>query len=192
MNTELKNNVIKGIKEVIIPKEKMQKRVEELGKEISEDFKDKELIVIGVLKGSVIFLADLIREISIPLSIDFISASSYGDATRSSGVVTVKKDVDCNVKGKDVLLVEDIIDTGLTLKYLKDLFKAREAKSVSICSALDKPSRRLEDIDVEVRYVGFQIPDEFVVGYGLDYAEKYRNVRDISILSPEIYGKNNN
>jgi len=190
LNMELKNNVIKGIKEVIISKEEMHKRVKELGKKISEDFKDKELVIIGVLKGSVIFFADLIREISTTVSIDFISASSYGDATTSSGVVTVKKDVDCDVKGKDVLLVEDIIDTGLTLKYLKDLFEAREAKSVSICTALDKPSRRLKDINIEVQYVGFQIPDEFVVGYGLDYTEKYRNLPDICILSSEIYGGN--
>ena len=189
MNMKPENNVYRGIKEVIITGEKIQERVGELGRRISQDFADKNLVVIGVLKGSIIFFADLIRKISIPMSIDFISVSSYGESTCSSGVVTVKKDTDRKIEGKDVLIVEDIIDTGITLKYIYDLFVARKARSVSICSALDKPSRRNKDIDLNVEYVGFQIPDEFVVGYGLDYSENYRNLPDICILSPEIYGK---
>lgn len=190
MNTQSENNLIKGVKEVLITGDKMQKRVEELGKKISEDFAGKDLVVVGVLKGSIIFFADLVRKITLPITLDFISVSSYGGATSSTGVVTVRKDISCDITGKDVLIVEDIIDTGLTLKYLKDMFVARNAKSVSICSALDKPSRRDKHIDIKVEYIGFQIPDEFVVGYGLDYSEKYRNLSDICVLSAEIYGKN--
>ncbi|MGE5328444.1 MAG: hypoxanthine phosphoribosyltransferase [Deltaproteobacteria bacterium] len=179
----------KDIKDVIITGEKMKERVKELGALISERYKGKKLLLIGVLKGSVIFFADLIREITIPVEIDFISASSYGKSTVSSGVVTLKKDVGCSVSGKNILIVEDIIDTGFTLKYIKDIFEARSAESVSICCALDKPSRRDENVNIEVDYIGFQIPDEFVVGYGLDYDEEYRNLPDVCVLSPEVYTK---
>ena len=189
MNTCYTNNMGTEIKEVMITGEKMKERAMEIGALISEKYDGKNLLLIGVLKGSVIFFADLIREISIPVEIDFISASSYGGSIVSSGVVTLKKDVSCDVFGKHVLVVEDIIDTGFTLKYIKDLFQARKAESVSICCALDKPSRRNKEVDIEIDYVGFEIPDEFVVGYGLDYAEKYRNLPDVCVLDPKVYCK---
>lgn len=187
MNTCCTNNIQNDIKEVLISSEQIQKRVKELGSLISEKYAGKKLVLIGVLKGSVIFFSDLIREITIPLEIDFIAASSYGSSSVSSGVVTLKKDISGDVCGKHVLIVEDIIDTGFTLKYIKDLFQARNAESVSLCCALDKPSRRDKNINVEVDYVGFQIPDEFVVGYGLDYGELYRNLPDVCVLKPEFY-----
>ncbi len=190
MNTKVGNNLINGIKEVIVTRDQMEKKVKELGRKISEDYTGKELVVIGVLKGAVVFFSDLIRRISLPVTTDFISVSSYGDSANSSGNVRLKKDIEIDIRGKDVLVVEDIIDTGLTLKYIKDLLLERNARSVAICSALDKPSRRDKDIGITVQYTGFQIPDEFVVGYGLDYAEKYRNLEDVCVLSPEVYGKN--
>lgn len=190
MNTEPVNNVIRGIKKVIITREEMQKKSEELGKRISQDFEGRDLVLIGVLKGSIVFMVDLMRNISIPITIDFISVSSYGDKATSSGEVTLMKDTDRGVEGKDILIVEDIMDTGLTLKYIKDIFAARKAKSISICTALDKPSRRDKNIDIKANYVGFEIPDEFVVGYGLDYSERYRNIPDICVLDEEIYRGN--
>ncbi len=190
MNTKAGNNLINGVKEVIVTREQMKKRVDELGSKISEDYAGRELVIIGVLKGAVVFFSDLIRTISLPVTTDFISVSSYGNSANSSGNVRLKKDIEIDITGKDVLVVEDIIDTGLTLKYIKDLLLQRSARSVSICSALDKPSRRDKDINMDVEYIGFQIPDEFVVGYGLDYAEKYRNLEDICVLRPEVYGKN--
>lgn len=190
MNTWNLSKNIKEIKEVLITEDQMKKRIEELGAEISRDFYDKDLVIIGVLKGSIVFLADLIRKISIPMTLDFISVSSYGESAFSSGVITLKKDIEIDVIDKNILIVEDIADTGLTLKYLKDLFIARGAKSVTLCVALNKPSRRRKDIDLEIKYVGFEIPDKFVVGYGLDYAEKYRNLSDVCVLTEEIYGKN--
>jgi len=189
LSTCYTNSMGNEIEEVIIASEKMKERVKELGTLISEQYKGKKLLLIGVLKGSVIFFADLIREITIPIEIDFISVSSYGSSSVSSGVVTLKKDVGCDISGKHVLIVEDIIDTGYTLRYIKDIFQARKAESVSICCALDKPSRRDKNVNIEVDYTGFQIPDEFVVGYGLDYAELYRNLPDVCVLSPKVYSK---
>jgi len=189
LSTCFTDKIRSEIKDIILTSDKMKERVKEIGALISKDYDGKELLLIGVLKGSVVFFADLIREISIPIEIDFISVSSYGASSVSSGVVTLKKDVSCNVSGKHVLIVEDIIDTGFTLKYIKDLFQARNTKSVAICCAFDKPTRRDKGISIEVDYTGFQIPDEFVVGYGLDYAEKYRNLPDVCVLSPEIYSK---
>jgi hypoxanthine phosphoribosyltransferase len=189
LNTCQTNNIIAGIKEVMITSEEMKSRVRELGRAISEKYSGKKLLLVGVLKGSVIFFADLIREITIPVEMDFITVSSYGANSTSSGVVTLKKDVSCDITGKHVMIVEDIIDTGFTLKYIRDMFKARKAESVSICCALDKPSRRDKSISIEVDYVGFQIEDEFVVGYGLDYAEQYRNLPDVCVLSPDVYTK---
>lgn len=189
MSTCCTNNSETEIKEVMITGEKMKNRAKELGGIISKDYEGKKLVLIGVLKGSVVFFADLIREITIPVEIDFIAVSSYGASNVSSGVVSLKKDVTCEIKGKNILIVEDIIDTGFTLKYIKDLFKARNAESVSICCALDKPSRRDKNVNVKVDYIGFEIPDEFVVGYGLDYAERYRNLPDVCILKPEVYTK---
>lgn len=186
MNTETNNDVNNGIKYVIVDREKIHKRVEELGKKISEDFAGRELVLIGVLKGSFIFFADLIRNISMPVTIDFISVSSYGAGTSTSGAVRLKKDIEVDVAGKDVIIVEDIIDTGLTLQYIKSLFKSRNSRTVSLCAALDKPSRRSEDVNMKVEYTGFEIPDEFVVGYGLDYAEKYRNLPDVCVLDSSV------
>ncbi len=175
------------VERVLITKEELDKKVEELGRQISKDYEGKELFIIGVLKGGFIFLADLARNITIPVDLDFMSVSSYGDSSKSSGVVKIIKDVDTNISGKHVLIVEDIIDTGLTLNHLVELLKTRGPLSVKICAALDKPSRR--KVDVKVDYKGIEIPDEFVIGYGLDYAGKYRNLPEVCILKKDIYTK---
>lgn len=175
------------IEEVLVSREMINEKVRELGKRISEDYRGKELVLVGVLKGGFVFHADLMREISIPVDMDFIAVSSYGASTRSSGVVRLIKDIDINVGGKHVLLIEDIVDSGLTLKYLKELFYTRGPLSVKACTALDKPSRRKVDIDIE--YEGIIIPDKFVVGYGLDYGGKYRNLPEVCILKPSVYSR---
>jgi len=175
------NNILK----ILISKEELQQKVKELGKMITEDYKDKDLMIVGVLKGCVIFLSDLIREIDLPLTMDFMVVSSYGSSTKSSGVVRIIKDLEKDIAGKDVLIVEDIVDTGLTLNYLVDYLKSRNANSVKICTLLEKPDRRKAQVELE--YVGFRIPDEFVVGYGLDYAEVYRNLPFVCVLKPEVY-----
>jgi hypoxanthine phosphoribosyltransferase len=172
------------IKEVLIDREIINEKVIGLGKRISEDYTGKELVLIGVLKGGFMFMADLIREISIPVDIDFISVSSYGDSSKSSGVVRIIKDTDINITGKHVLIVEDLVDTGLTLNHLKQLFATRDPISVKICTAFDKPSRR--KVDIKIEYEGMNIPDEFVVGYGLDYAGKFRNLPDLCILKQAV------
>lgn len=166
--------------EVLIPREKLEEIVSNLGKRITEDYRGKELVLVGVLKGGFIFLADLARKIDMEVKIDFISVSSYGNSTESSGVVRIIKDIESDVSGKHVLLVEDLIDTGLTLQYLKDLFNTKGCASVKIAAIMDKPDRR--KVDLKVDYVGIEIPDEFVVGYGLDYAEKYRNLPEVYII----------
>jgi len=170
----------------LISGEEIAKKVAALGREITRDYRDKELVVVGILKGAVVFLADLIREIKIPLFLDFMAVSSYGSSTESSGVVRIMKDLDGSVENKDVLIVEDIIDTGLTLKYLVENLEARKANSVKVCTLLDKPTRRKTHVDVH--YNGFVVPDEFLVGYGLDYNDKYRNLPGIHILKKEVYG----
>ncbi|WP_110461104.1 hypoxanthine phosphoribosyltransferase [Ruminiclostridium sufflavum] len=175
------------IERVLISKGELDRQAEELGRRISEDYAGKELVIIGVLKGGFIFLADLARKITIPVDLDFMSVSSYGDSSKSSGVVKIIKDVDTNIGGKHVLIVEDIIDTGLTLNHLVELLKTRGPLSVKICAALDKPSKRKANVQVD--YKGIEIPDEFVVGYGLDYAGKYRNIPEVCILKKEIYMK---
>lgn len=175
------------IQEVLITRGTLDEKVKELGKRISEDYKGEELVVVCVLKGGVVFYADLIREIGIPVDLDFIAVSSYGASTKSSGVVKINKDLDTNITGKHVLIVEDIVDTGLTIKHLKELLSTRGPKSVKVCSALDKPSRR--KVGIEIEYKGLEIPDMFVVGYGLDYAGKYRNLPDVCVLKPSIYSK---
>lgn len=172
--------MFQDIEEVLVGRDEIREMVQRLGKMISEDYKGEELILVGVLKGGFVFLADLMREISIPVDMDLISVSSYGATTKSSGIVRIIKDVDINVSGKHVLIVEDIVDTGLTLKYLKELFNTRGPKSVKICSAFDKPSRRKIDLDIEYR--GIEVPDKFIVGYGLDYAGKYRNLPDVCVF----------
>jgi len=170
------------ISEVLLTPEQIMARVAELGKHVSEDYAGRKLILVGVLNGAFVFLADLIRAISIPLEVDFVAISSYGAATRSSGVVRIIKDLEKSVEGKHVLLVEDIIDTGLTLKlsYIVENLKARKAASVKICTLLDKPSRR--EADVHADYVGFEVPDKFVIGYGLDHNGLYRNLPFVGIL----------
>lgn len=177
----------KDIKNILISEEKISQRVKELGRQITEEYKGKELLVVGILKGCVLFLSDLVRTIDLPLTMDFMVVSSYGTTTKSSGVVRIVKDLEREIEGKDVLIVEDIVDTGLTLSYLVENFKTRNPKSVKVCSLLDKPDRRKAQVDIE--YVGFKIPDEFVVGYGLDYAEIYRNLPFVCVLKPEVYSK---
>lgn len=173
------------LEKVILSKEQLTDRVKELGLQLTKEFQDKQLIVVGILRGAALFMADLIREIDLPMEIDFMAVSSYGVATKSSGVVRILKDLDSTITGKDVLIVEDIVDSGLTLKYIVENLQSRKPNSIKICTLLDKPSRRVAGIDVQ--YNGFVIPDEFVVGYGLDYGEKYRNLPYIGVLKPEIY-----
>lgn len=177
----------KDIKEVLITEGQISEKVKELGEKISKDYKDKDLLVVGILKGSVLFAADLIRSITIPCEIDFMAVSSYGNSTESSGVVRILKDLEHGIEGKDILIVEDIIDSGVTLDYLLKYLKARKANSIEIATLLTKPARR--KVDIKVKYCGFEIPDEFLVGYGLDYSEKYRNMPYIGILKEEVYQK---
>ena len=159
---------------VLVPEEEVNQRIAALGKQISEDYAGKEVHLICVLKGGVFFMCELAKRIAVPVSMDFMSVSSYGDGTSSSGVVRIAKDLDQSIEGKDVLIVEDIIDSGRTLSYLMEMLQKRNPNSLHLCTLLDKPERRV--VDVKVDYVGFNIPDEFVVGYGLDYAQKYRNL----------------
>jgi hypoxanthine phosphoribosyltransferase len=173
------------IKSVLYSEALLAEKVNELGAQITADYEGKDLLVIGVLKGANIFLGDLVRKIDLPLQIDFIAASSYGSSTESSGVVRILKDLDYSIEGKHVIIVEDIIDTGLTLHYLLDNFNSRNPGSLSVCTLLDKPERR--KVQIDVAYKGFDIPDEFIVGYGIDYAEKYRNLPYIATLKPEVY-----
>ena len=177
--------MLQDIERVLLSEEELRQRVRELGEEISKEYAGKEILMIGVLRGAVMFMADLARAITVPVMIDFMAVSSYGTSTSSSGIVRILKDLDEEVAGKHVLIVEDIIDSGLTLSYLVDNIKSRQPASVRICTLLNKPERR--KVDLEVNYNGFVVPDEFVVGYGLDYAEKYRNVPFIGILKPAIY-----
>ncbi len=171
------------VDEIILDEETIRRRVIQMGQEITRDYAGKDLVLIGVLTGAAVFLADLIRSIDLPLELDFVAVSSYGSATRSSGEVRLIKDLGHPIQGKHVLVAEDIIDTGLTLKYLLDVFQARQPASVSCCVLLDKPSRRL--IQVPVAYRGFVIDDRFVVGYGLDAAGRYRNLPYVGVLRPD-------
>jgi len=172
-----------NIERVLFSQEEIKRRVNELGDAITRDYAGKDLLVIGILKGSVIFLADLLRAIDVELNIDFMAVSSYGAYSESSGVVRILKDLNKSIEGRHVLVVEDIVDTGLTLHYLLDILKAREPASIEVCVFLDKPSRR--KIQVQVRYSGFNVADEFVVGYGLDFDERYRNLPEVCILKTE-------
>ena len=179
--------MLQDIKEVLFSEGAINKRVKELASRISEDYKGKELLVVGVLKGSVIFAAELIKNITIPCQIDFMAVSSYGDSSETTGVVRILKDLDSEISGKHIIIVEDIVDSGITLNYLSNYLKSRNASSVEIVSLLTKPSRR--KVDIDCKYVGFETPDEFLVGYGLDYAEKYRNLPFVGILKREVYEK---
>ncbi len=165
---------------VLVPEEEVDKKIAELGKKISEDYAGKQVHLICVLKGGVFFMCELAKRITVPVSMDFMSVSSYGDGTSSSGVVKIAKDLDETLEGKDVLIVEDIIDSGRTLYYLMEILQKRHPNSMRLCTLLDKPERRVKDVKVD--YVGFNIPDEFVVGWGLDYAQKYRNLPFIGIV----------
>jgi len=177
-----------SIGETLVSSEELQQRVAELGRQISADYAGRDLFMVGVLKGAVLFLADLMRHVDVPCEIDFMAVSSYGSQTDSSGVVRILKDLDAPIEGRHVLIVEDIIDSGLTLSWLVGNLKSRDPASVEICAMLRKPSS--SQMDVEVAYTGFEVPDEFVVGYGLDYAERYRNLPFIGTLAPEVYGGN--
>jgi len=174
----------RGVRHVLIDEDALQRRVAELGEEISADYDARELLLIGVLKGAVFFMSDLMRKLTVPCEIDFMAISSYAGATESSGVVRILKDLDINIEGRDVLVVEDIIDSGLTLSYLMRNLEAREPVSLEICALLTKPTRR--EIDVSVRYTGFEIPNAFVVGYGLDFAERYRNLPYVAVLDEDL------
>jgi hypoxanthine phosphoribosyltransferase len=165
---------------VLLDADKIHSRIRELGAQITADYQGKDLLLIGVLKGACLFLSDLIRVIDLPVAIEFIAVSSYGGASKSSGEVRILKDSDISLKGKDVLIVEDIVDTGLTLGYLYDIFRRREANSVAVVALLDKPERRLRQVDVA--YIGFEIPNAFVVGFGLDHAERYRNLPFVGVV----------
>lgn len=175
----------KDIQEVLYSEEVIKQKVQELGAAISRDYEGRNPLVICVLKGAFIFMADLSKNIVIPIELDFMAVSSYGNSTRSSGEVKIIKDLDASVEGRDVLIVEDIIDSGLTLSYLIDVLERRNALSVNVVALFDKPGRRTVDLNAD--YTGFTIPDAFVVGYGLDYAEKYRNLPYVGILKPEVY-----
>ena len=170
---------------VLLTEEELKERIDELGAMISRDYAGKNLLMVSVLKGSVAFMADLMRAIDIPVAIDFMATSSYGAGTKTSGVVKIVKALDLNLAEYEVLLVEDILDSGRTLSYLLELLESRQPKSVKICTLLDKPERR--EVDVPVAYTGFTVPDEFVIGYGLDFDEKYRNLPYIGVLKPEVY-----
>ena len=175
------------IQSVLISEEALAAKVAEMGQAISRDFAGKKLIVIGVLKGSVVFMADLIRQITIPVEMDFMAVSSYGAGVKTTGVVKILKDLDRLIEGYDVLVVEDILDSGMTLSYLTEMLRDRNPASIHIATLLDKPERR--KVEIKPDYVGFTIPDEFVVGYGLDYAELYRSLPYVVILDPKVYTK---
>ena len=176
----------KKIKKVLITKEEIAKRVAQLGEQISKDYRGESITLVCTLRGASIFFADLAREIDGDVEMDFIAVSSYGSGTSSSGEVKMVKDLSAPIKDKNVIVVEDIIDTGITLNYLKKLLLARAPKSLKVCALLDKPSRR--KVDFKGDYIGFEIENEFVVGYGLDYDEKMRNFKDVCVLAPEVYG----
>ena len=171
--------------EVLISHEQIREKTKELGRRIAQDYESKNPLLICVLKGGLMFLADLMREIHMPLEIDFMAVSSYGDATESSGVVRILMDLERNIRGRHVLIVEDIIDTGRTLNYIIENLHTRDPASIKVCTLLNKPARRVLDIPLD--YVGFEIPDRFVIGYGLDYGEIYRNLPYVGVLKPELY-----
>lgn len=176
------------IREVLVTEDQLRVRVKELGAQISKDYEGKNLLLVSILKGAVVFMADLMRAVEIPCEIDFMVVSSYGGAnTTTTGLVKIIKDLDADLSGKDVLIVEDILDTGVTLSNLVPMLKMRNPNSVKICTIMDKPSRRKADIQAD--YTGFKVPDEFVVGYGLDFDEKYRNLPYVGVLKPEVYSK---
>ncbi len=178
--------MLQDVERVLVSEAEMQEKIRELGAKISEDYAGKDLVVVGILKGAALFTSDLFRAITIPAELDFMRISSYGASTKSTGVHRVLLDLDYTLEGRHVLIVEDIVDTGLTIKFLKEYLSQRGPASLKVASLLDKPSRR--KVDASVDYRGFEVPDFFVVGNGLDFGEKYRNLRDICVLKPEVYG----
>ncbi|NLL71940.1 MAG: hypoxanthine phosphoribosyltransferase [Clostridiales bacterium] len=177
--------MLQDVETILFDQDVLAKRIEEMGKEISKDYAGEEVVLVGILKGASVFMSDLIRQISLPAYIDYMVVSSYGNSAETSGVVRIIKDLEDNIEGKNIIIVEDIIDTGLTLAYLSKNLLSRNPKSLKICTLLDKPVRREKEINVD--YKGFDVPDEFIVGYGIDYAEKYRNLPFIGILKREVY-----
>ena len=178
----------RDIDHILVTEEQLKAKVNELGAQITKDYEGRDLLLVSILKGSVVFMADLMRAIRMPCGIDFMVVSSYGGAnTTSTGLVKIVKDLDQDLSGKDLLIVEDILDTGITLSHLVPMLKLRNPASVRLCTILSKPSRRKDDIEPD--YLGFEVPDEFVVGYGLDYDEKYRNLPYVGVLKPEVYSK---
>ena len=177
------------IKKILISEDELKAIVEKLGKQITEDYKGKNVLLIGILKGSVIFMADLMRAIDLPCNIDFMAVSSYGNGTESSGRVKINKDLDNDIQGKDIIIIEDILDSGKTLYYIRDILSARKPSSIKICTLFDKPERR--EADIKADYIGSLVPNEFIVGYGLDYSEYYRNLPFIGVLKESVYENNN-
>ena len=178
------------IERILLTEEQIQSRVRELGARLAEEYRDRDPVMICILKGSTMFFADLLRSMPIPLTMDFMAVSSYGRTTKSSGEVEIRKDLSGSIERRHVVIVEDIIDSGFTLTYLSRMLSARGAASIRICTLLDKPARRAPGITLKADYSGFEIPDAFVVGYGLDYDERYRNLPYIGILKPEVYENN--
>ena len=181
---QVKNELSAAVSEILIDEETLHARISELGAQVSDDYRGEDLLLIGVLKGAIFFMADLMRSIDIPCEVDFMAISSYGAGIDSSGVVRILKDLDVSIEGRNVLVVEDIIDSGLTLSYLLRNLEAREPASLEVCALLTKPERR--ENDVACRYVGFEIPNRFVIGYGLDFAERYRNLPFVGVLRDEL------
>lgn len=179
----------KDIAKVLFTEEQLHNRIRELGAQLSEDYRGKTPTVVCILKGAVMFYTDLVREMNIPMTMDFMAVSSYGNSTKSSGEVEIRKDLSTSIEGKHVIIVEDIVDSGFTLSYLTRLLATRGAASIKLCTLLDKPSRRAPGITLKADYAGFEVGNEFVVGYGLDYAELYRNLPYVGILKPEVYEK---
>ena len=177
--------MINDVEKVLLSEEQLSQKIAELGEEISKDYQGKEIVAICVLKGAILFMADLARAVKVPMALDFMAVSSYGNGTSTSGTVRILKDLDNSIEGKHVLVVEDIIDSGVTLKYLLKNLKSRKPASIKLCTLLNKPERRRVEVDID--YCGFTVPDYFLVGNGLDYAEKYRNLPFIGILKPAIY-----
>lgn len=179
------NMIHDDIKSVLISEDELKDTVKKLGARINRDYEGKEILLVAILKGSLVFAADLMREIELPIKLDFMQAASYGTKRISNGVINIKKDLENDAAGKNILIVEDIVDSGYTLHYLKPILASRNPASIEICTLLSKSSRR--EVDVDVKYVGMDIPDEFVVGYGLDFNERYRNLPYVGILKPEVY-----
>ena len=184
MNRVRSAELERAVSEILIDEEALRSRIADLGEEVSAFYEGQELLLVGVLKGAVFFMADLMRHLTVPCEVDFMAISSYGAATDSSGVVRILKDLDINIESRHVLVVEDIIDSGLTLSYLIRNLESRSPASLEVCALLTKPARR--EIEVEVRWVGFEIPNRFVIGYGLDFAERYRNLPYVGVLTPEL------